>query len=64
MAIEEKRDRLETVVGVRVFSDIVEEAKANVEDARLEYENFSHYVRAALIRLNRYHREHPPGGEL
>lgn len=50
-------ETLEVTISARIFSDIVEEAKKHVAGNPTQYDNFSHYVRAALIRLNRHHRE-------
>lgn len=49
-------NQFETKISVRVFDDIVQEAKKNAAE-KGEYENFSHYVRVALIKLNKMHSE-------
>lgn len=49
-------DHLEKMISVRVFDEVLEEARANVMAHSDTYENMSHYVRVALMRLNAHHR--------
>ena len=57
MSTEELPFSFEKRINARVYEEIVDEAKMNVREYPLKYENFSHYVRVALVRLNNFHKE-------
>lgn len=52
-----KTDNFEVITSFRVFEDVLEEAKKNVREHPGQYENLSHYIRAAIVQLNNKHRE-------
>ena len=55
-----KKDSLscfEETISFRCFSDVLREARMNATINPDRYENFSHYVRVALINLNNKHKE-------
>lgn len=51
------KEALDTRKTFRVDNDVVYEATKHVIANRLLYDSFSTYVRSAIIKLNRYHRD-------
>lgn len=55
-AMQDPRDRLESMVSFRCFDDILDDVNS-ILALHSEYSDRSHYIRVALIKLNREHME-------